>query len=164
MNRNLKYIAMIVAVIVIILLIIPVVERKEMRVGKQIKADDIRDFYYTYSSSTDPPEYQRYRFYTEDDKHYFYHEKREGDHWPLREDDITISGTSELSDEEWDHFFEILSDGLVTARTESTDSGDAGPWTFIYWKNDKNKYQEYQFLSYERRLMFEEYCRELLNK
>ena len=38
----------------------------EKTVGRDIKIDDITEFYYTYSSSTNPPDYQRYRFYVED--------------------------------------------------------------------------------------------------
>ena len=36
-------------------------------VGKNISNDDIQEFYYTYSTSTFPPEYQRYHFYKENE-------------------------------------------------------------------------------------------------
>ena len=45
-------------------------------VGKDILSDDITDFYYTYDTSTYPPEFQRYRFYAEDGRYYFYHETK----------------------------------------------------------------------------------------
>ena len=64
-------------------------------VGATVKQKDVTEFYYTLSSSTNPPRFQRYRFYTAEGKYYFYHEKREGDHWPLREEDVTVSGTKE---------------------------------------------------------------------
>ena len=127
-------------------------------VGKDIKFDDINDFYFTYSSSTNPPEFQRYRFYKEDDRYYYYHETREGDHWPLTEADITVSGIKELSKEETDRFFEYLKNGTVKAREESTDSGDSGPWMYLYWKNDKGKYQEFSFASYDIQRAYENYC------
>ena len=40
---------------------------KMITVGKQIKKEDITDFYFTYDSSTDPPMFQRYRFFKEND-------------------------------------------------------------------------------------------------
>ena len=32
-------------------------------VGKQITKDRFKDFYYTYSTTVNPPEFRRYRFY-----------------------------------------------------------------------------------------------------
>ena len=74
-------------------------------VGADVKMEDITEFYFTYDSSTNPPLFQRYRFSVKDGAYQFYHEKREGNHWPLREKDITVSGTKELSPEEWKTFF-----------------------------------------------------------
>ena len=54
-------------------------------VGTDVKMPDITEFYFTYSSSTYPPEFQRYRFLVKNGAHLFHHEKREGDHWPLTE-------------------------------------------------------------------------------
>ena len=127
-------------------------------VGKDILSDDITDFYYTYDTSTYPPEFQRYRFYVEDGRYYFYHEKREGDHWPLREEDITISGTKELTQEEWDTFFTYLSGGTVQKRNDDVVDGDAGPWLYLYWKNDHGKVQEFSFVSWGDEKEFEQYC------
>ncbi|MBR4462865.1 MAG: hypothetical protein IKS51_09825 [Erysipelotrichaceae bacterium] len=131
-------------------------------VGKDILSDDITEFYYTYDASTYPPDYQRYRFYAEDGRYYFYHEKREGDHWPLREEDITVSGTKELTQEEWNHFFESLCGGIVQNRDDDVVDGDAGPWLYLYWKNDRGKLQEFSFASWEEEKDFEQYCLELM--
>ena len=132
-----------------------------MIVGKDIKKEDISEFYFTYDASTYPPYFQRYRFYTEDGKCFFYHEKREGDHWPLLESDIAISGKKELSEEEWNRFFDLLKDGKVEKRTESVEDGDSGPWLYLYWKKDRGKYQEFSFASYGKQKEFEGYCKEL---
>ena len=130
---------------------------KGMIVGEKIKIDDITEFYYTYDSSTNPPDFLRYRFYVQDGTYWFHYEKREGDHWPLREDDITDSVDMELTREQWEEFFEYLKGGSVTKREESLDAGDAGPWMYIYWKKDKSKYQVFEFESWGRRKEFEEY-------
>ncbi|MBQ6560076.1 MAG: hypothetical protein IJL85_04510 [Erysipelotrichaceae bacterium] len=133
-------------------------------VGKDIKQEDITEFYYTYATSTFPPDYQRYRFYVEDGVHYFYHEKREGEHWPLEEDDITVCGTKELTEEEWNAFFECLSGGTVQKRSDDVVDGDAGPWFYLYWKNDHGDLQEYRFASWDDEKAFEEFCIRLMNR
>ena len=38
-------------------------------VGKTITEDKFREFYYTYSTTVNPPEFQRYRFFKEDGYH-----------------------------------------------------------------------------------------------
>ena len=90
----------------------------------------------------------------------FYHETREkpGEYGPTSEADITVSGTVELSDDERKEFLTFLKDGTVSARKDIGESGDSGPWTFIYWKNDKEKYQVFDFPSYGTKLKFEEFC------
>ena len=133
-------------------------------VGRDILSGDITDFYYTYDASTYPPDFQRYRFYVEDDRFYFYHEKREGDHWPLTEDDVTVSGSKELSQEEWNAFFEYLSGGTVQKRADDVTDGDAGPWLYLYWKNDRGEIQEFSFASWEKEKEFEQYCIGLMDK
>lgn len=120
--------------------------------------DGFTDFYYTYDASTFPPHYQRYRFYVEEGKHFFYHETREGGGWPQTEEDITASGTIELTEEEWQIFFSKLKGGTVKSPEDEVETGDAGPWTYIYRGNGQ---EEYEFPSYEARLAFEEYCEEL---
>jgi len=132
--------------------------KKEFVVGKDIAKEDILQFYFTYDSSAYPPEFQRYRFYTEGGKQLFYHEKREGDHWPLSESDATVTGTRELSAAEWDTMFSLLCGGTARAREEHLESGGRGPWPFLYWKNDRGKIQEFTFASYEKQREFEAFC------
>lgn len=127
-------------------------------VGKNIAISDITEFYYTYATSTNPPDYQRYHFYIKNGEYFFYHEKREGNHWPLRESDKTVFGTVKLSEAEWTTFFDYLKGGKVKNREESLDSGDSGPWLYLYWKGDKSKCQEFSFESFEKKTAFEEFC------
>ncbi|MBO4298371.1 MAG: hypothetical protein J5998_06200 [Clostridia bacterium] len=132
-----------------------------MVVGADIAMEDITEFYYTYSSSTFPPDYQRYRFYVDDEARLFYHETRAGDHWPLTEEDVTVSGTMELSEAQWTAFFECLSGGTVKRREEHLESGDAGPWLYLYWKGDEGSCQEFAFPSWVAGAAFEAFCAEL---
>ena len=132
--------------------------KKRAAVGTDIKQSDITEFYYTYDSSVNPPEFQRYRFYAEDGSFFFYHEKREGDHWPLREEDATVKGTLSLSEAEWQEFYSYLEEGYVTKREESIESGDSGPFLFLYWKNDKGTMQVFHFASYEKQKAMEAFC------
>ncbi len=133
-------------------------------VGQTVMKKDIRDFYFTLSSSTNPPQFQRWRFYEEDGKKYFYHEKREGDHWPLREGDITISGTRELTEAQWDEFFECLQGGSVQRRRDSLESGGRGPWLYLYWRGDRGVIQQFDFADVSSRLAFEDLCRRLMEE
>jgi hypothetical protein len=130
-------------------------------VGRDIREKRIREFWYTYSTSTDPPHYQRYRFYTEDGSRFFYHETREGDHWPLRETDITVSGTRELTETEWEALLALLKGGTVEKRRETASSGGAGPWLYLYWQGDLGRWQVYSFPGREARGAFEAFCLEL---
>ena len=130
-------------------------------VGQDIAMDEITDFYYTVDSSTNPPKYQRYRFFSQEGKKQFLHEKREGTHWPLSEEDVTVSGTRELTDEEWLSFLSCVSGGTVKKRGNSADSGDSGPWLYLYWNGDRSEFQEFTFKSAERRQSFERLCEEL---
>ena len=69
-------------------------------VGEDIQIGDITEFYYTYENINYNAFYQRYRFYTEDGKHLFFHETRErkDDYGPATEKDTTLTGTAELTD------------------------------------------------------------------
>lgn len=129
-----------------------------MKVGSRIKNEDIKEFYCTYSPSSFPPEYRRYRIYKEDGNLLIYYETREGNRFPLTEEDITLSGTAVLSEEEKAVFFDSLSGGSVKKRTEHTDSGDPGPWFYLYWNGDRDKYQEFEFESVEKSEQFEKLC------
>lgn len=133
-------------------------------VGKTIKENDFKEFYYTYSTTVNPPEFQRYRIYSENGKKMFYHEKREGDKVFLEEEDITTSGTIELTSEEWETFWSYISGGTVENRNERTTSGGAGPWLYLYWNGDKNKCQEFSFADSKKEMKFEEFCVKLKNR
>ena len=133
-----------------------------MVVGKNIDMENITEFFYTYASSAFPPEYQRYRFYKENGKYKFYHEKREGSAWPLTESDITLSGSVELSDEEWAGFLDCLKDGTVRKRGENTETGNSAPSLYLYWNGDRSKYQEFSFSSMNTQNSFEELCAKLV--
>ena len=132
--------------------------RSEWVVGEDIRFDDITDFYYTYDASTNPPFWQRYRFYVEDGRTLFYHETRESDNWPQTEADITVCGTLELSDAQADAFHSLLAGGTVRGREEALDTGDAGPWLYLYWEGDPGDIQEFSFPSWERQAAFEDFC------
>ena len=132
-------------------------------VGKTITEDKFREFYYTYSTTVNPPEFQRYRFFKEDGKAFFYHEKREGNNTFLTEEDITVSGTKELSNEEWTTFWDLIDGGSVVNRKENVNSGNSGPWLFLYWDGDKDKCQEFAFKEYEDVDEFEAFCERLVN-
>lgn len=133
-------------------------------VGKSIKEDDFKEFYYTYSTTVNPPEFQRYRIYIENGKRMFYHEKREGDHVFLTEEDITVSGEFELTSEEWETFWNCISGGRVENRKESTASGGSGPWLYLYWNGDKNKCQEFTFADAAKEKELIEFFKAMENK
>ena len=140
----------------------PVPKPEAYIVGTDIRIEDISDFYYTYDNINYMANYLRYRFFAEDGKHFFYYEKREKDDYgPTTEDDITAVGTLELSDREWASFFAFLKNGTVRKRRESDETGDSGPWTYLYWSGDRSEYQDYSFPSQSAQTAFEEYCRAL---
>ena len=136
---------------------------EETVTDREIPIDDVSEFYYTIENINYNAFYQRYHFYKEDGKYMFHHETRErpGDYGPTTEEDITISGTFELSDAEWNEFLAFLKDGTVSAREDSGETGSSGPWMFLYWKNDKGKYQAFEFPSYDTRTQFEQFCSSL---
>jgi len=135
--------------------------KPSLTVGKDISADEITEFYYTYDASTNPPEFQRFRFYKESANCCFYHETREGDHWPLTEADISSSGTKELTAQQWQAFVDCVDGGTVRKRAEHTEAGDAGPWLYLYWRGDGGDYQEFTFASAEKQAAFEALCESL---
>lgn len=136
-------------------------KNKDCVVGIEIAVEDITEFVYTYSSTTYPPKYRRYRFYQEEEIYKFYHEKREGSDWPLTESHITVSSDIELSEEQWIAFLHYLKGGKVKERKQSVETGGAGPWLYLYWKGDQGKYQEFSFLTLNEKSAFEEFCMEL---
>ena len=136
-------------------------EKKEWIIGTDVAFDHMTDFYYTYDASSYPPRYQRYRFFMENGETMFYHETREGGGWPQTEEDITVSGTMRLSEDEWEAFCSCIEGGSVREREESLDAGDAGPWMFLYWDGDQSIYQEFAFASWEKKADFEVLCETL---
>ena len=140
----------------------------EYVVGDEVTREQMKEFWFTRSGSTNPPTFQRYEILCEDGKWFLYHEKREGDHWPLEESDVTVSGKIELTTEECDKIWEMLSGGKVMRRKESTEAGGAGPWLYLYWKEDAadsemSEFQEYYFESYAKQQEFEEWCAAKVN-
>lgn len=139
---------------------------KKMIVGTDIDFDDINDFYYTEENINYDAYYQRYRFYVEDGKHMFFHETRErkDEYGPCTEEDTVQIGTIELSDDQWSEFTDLVKGGTVKAREDTADSGGSGPWLYLYWTNDKSKYQQFSFDSYGTEAKFEEFCLTLAPK
>lgn len=137
-----------------------------MIVGKDIKIEDVNDFYYTYSHINFNPVYQRYRFYVENNKYMFFHDKREkkNEYGYLTEKDSVRNGTFEISKQDFETFFDFLKEGTVIKRQESTTTGDSGPWMYLYWKNDKGKIQEFSFKSYDTKERFVNYCEKLISR
>ena len=135
--------------------------KKEMIVGQTVKQMDINEFYYTVDKSTNPPEFFRYYFHKENEKWIFHFEKREADHWPLTEADITEVCDVNLSDAEAEEFFSYINNGKITKRSDAPlDS--SGPYLFIYWNGDKGDYQVFEFEAYSQQKEFEVFCRSLI--
>lgn len=152
----------IVILIAIAILLVSLFLNQDLTVGTDIAAEDVTEFVYTLASSSYPPDYQRYRFYAENGKYWFYHEKREGFTFPLTESDITVSGSIELTEAEWAEFWGCLEGGKVQKRTESTESGSSGPALYLYWTGDRSQYQQFSFSSFNAQSAFEEFCSEIV--
>ena len=132
--------------------------------GISILQSDIVDFCYTYDWSGYNALYQRYRFYTEDGEYWFEHETRktEDDYGWASEADITASGTVSLSIYEWDEFLYYLTDGIADEPKESDETGDSGPWMYLYYRaEDTTVRKQFHFASAERQTEFEEFCQSL---
>ena len=135
--------------------------KKEMTVGSAVKQADINEFYYTVDESTYPPQFFRYYFHKENEQWIFHFEKREADHWPLTEADVTESCDVNLTDAERDEFFSYIINGRITRRSDMPlDS--SGPYLFIYWTGDKDEYQVFDFEDYGKQKDFEAFCRSLI--
>ena len=129
--------------------------------GPDVAPEDIADFYYTVDSSAWPPRYQRYRFYMEDGQPRFFHDTRQGEDWPLTEADSVYSGTVALTRDQWAAFLDCLRDGRALPREEHTETGDEGPWTYLYPASGPAEGLAFSFASPGRRADFEALCREL---
>ena len=134
--------------------------KAEKEVGADIPPADVTEFIYTYENINFNAEYRRYRFYVEDGKYMFFFEtrQRENEYGPTTPDDVTSTGTVNADPETWARMLDSLRGGTVTKRSESTETGGAGPWTYLYWKNDKNKYQQFEFRDLSARTAFEALC------
>ena len=130
----------------------------EFIVGRDLSGDDIQNFDYVYDAPFAESVYQRYRFYTEEGSRFFCHESRQGGSWPLTEENTVASGTVELTEAQWNAFFELLRGGTVNEPDNEVLDGDSGPWMHLYWAEDEGKYREFSFASYDKMLEFEEFC------
>ncbi len=156
----------VVAVVVLVLFLTGVIGAGggEMVVGKKVSFDKITEFYYTYDKVGYQGEYQRYYFHVDDGRHIFYHEYREvgEDNYGFpSQADIAESGEIELSDEQWNQFLSLIEGGTVIARQDHLETGDAGPWLYLYWTGDRGDIQEFSFASWEKEKDFEAFCEEL---
>ena len=133
-------------------------------VGKDFDLTEMTEFYCTYDSSTNPPEFRRYHFYRESEKYMFVYEEREGDHWPLTEEDISLFDKKEIHRTDWDVLMMCVSGGKVEKRKESTESGGRGPWYFLYWNGDKGENQVFSFDSQSSESSFNDLCEKLVDK
>ena len=150
-----------VSVFIALIMCVPAGAPAEFLVGTDIAAEEICDFIYTWSASTASPFLQRYRFYTEDGIKLFRHETREGGGWPQTEEDITVSGTKELSEADWAAFLACVSGGRVFTPTDDLLDGDPGPWMYLYRPGDGDRGLEFTFASVEKRFSFERLCSDL---
>lgn len=151
------------ALLAVLILAVVLAGKRSFTVGKSISADEITEFYYTESSSTNPPKYQRYHFYAEDGAFVFAHEKREGKHWPLTENDVSLSGERRLTEAEQAEFLSLLEGGTVRKRSEQTATGGSAPSLYLYWKNDRSEYQAFSF-AVGKEAAFERFCAALMDE
>ena len=133
-------------------------------IGSKVRESMVYDFYYTEENINYNAYYLRYRFYKEDDKYFFFYDirKKENDYGPATEQDRIAFGTVELEYYQWSRFIDTIDHGKVKKRKESTESGDRGPWTYLYWEGDKDIEQQYSFQSYEKQQQFVQLCEELM--
>ncbi|MBR2552365.1 MAG: hypothetical protein IKF05_05170 [Erysipelotrichaceae bacterium] len=126
----------------------------------EIRMDGFKEFYYTYENINYNAKYQRYYFYEKDGKHMFFHDRREviDDYGPAGEADRNRFGEFELTEEEWQQFASFLQKGTARNRQEHTESGDSGPWMFLYREGKDPKGQEFEFDSYSTLKEFEQFC------
>ena len=68
----------------------------------------------------------------------------------------------ELTEEHWSAFCKCIEGGKVTKRTDSIDSGDSGPWLFIYWEGDKGRNQVFSFRDLDAQYDFRKWCEEMM--
>lgn len=155
-------VVIIAAVIIIGAVCISVAKsNRKFTVSDDIPFNKITEFYYTVSSSANPSYYQRYHFYADNDGWMFYHETRQGSHWPLTEKDATKQGTVKLAQQQVQQLEQLVAGGKVTKRTETAETGGKGPWMYLYWEGDKGKYQQFSFGDVSAHTAFENFCQQL---
>ena len=69
-----------------------------------------------------------------------------------------VSGTVELTEEQWTAFCDLVDGGIASTREESLDDGDAGPWLFIYWRGGEEESREFRFATAGTVMAFEAFC------
>ena len=138
----------------------------KMSDGSEISDGDIAEFVYTFDHIGYNAEYQRFRFYTENGKHMFFHERREirGDYGFASEKDVTRKGDFQLKQNEWQSFCSFLQNGEIRQRNDEPVDGDDGPWMYIYLKNSDSRGQEFYFADLQTRGSFEDFCESLAKK
>lgn len=139
-------------------------KRKKWIVSKHIKLKDINEFYFTLASSTNPSAFLRYHFYLSEGRYWLLVDKREGDHWPLTEDDRCSFKITNISDDNWNQMLALLENGVVTKRKEDTTTGSSGPWMYLYYNGDKSENQQFEFVAVERQKEFVLLCEKLIKE
>ena len=132
-------------------------------VGKQIPFRDVTAFVYTRASSTNPPEHTRWHLMLQNGTPVLMYEQRTGNHWPLTGEDISASSTVTLTQTQWQTLLHCLQGGQVIRRTENPETGDSGPFMYLYWQGDRDSIRQFTFASHEREQQFLTLCRQYVN-
>ena len=131
-------------------------------VGEGIPKEDITEFTYTISNSTNPPRYEQYRFFMEDGAYRFsfVQENVAGDTGSRSGELASASGTLELTDTEWDELYDCLEGGSAKKKEEDRNAETGGTYyTYqLYWNGDREKYRKFSFASSRRESEFEALC------
>ena len=137
---------------------------KEFIVGEDISYDAIMSFEYTYETTTAPVIHQHYeiiRDYSES-AYYLEYWTREGDHYPLKDEDETRRGKIDITDDFVDLYL-CLTGGKVTLLDEYIEyDEDGGLWTYLYWQNSPDGYTVFTFENQEDWDQFVETCDALI--
>ncbi len=137
--------------------------KRDRLVGKHIKREAVLELFYTVENIHYGAFYQRYHFYREGEGFVFEHETRErpDNYGPTTKEDVTGAGSLHLTDPEAARFYELLCGGRVKKRETAKETGDRGPWIYLYWKGDKKTYQSFDFPSPEKLGAFVAFCQSL---
>ena len=112
--------------------------KRESTVGRDVKIGDVARFVYTYETIDYGAKFLRYDLTVKENEARFSWEKRERprDYGPATEQDTVAKGEKRLTEAELADFLQLLEGGTVTARKACADSGDSGPWTYLYRAGD----------------------------